>query len=107
MCIRDSFAEKAEFFKQNKDEACAYWNLAKWSKAIILAYHTPNATNEQLDMMMLQFKKNYKELCSFSTFSAKLRLYFRCFMLCPMLMSNMSEGIRNFKRDGKLIRYKK
>lgn len=102
-----AFAEKAEFFKQNKDEACAYWNLAKWSKAFILAYHTPNATNEQLDMMMLQFKKNYKELCSFSTFSAKLRLYFRCFMLCPMLMSNMSEGIRNFKRDGKLIRYKK
>lgn len=102
-----AFEEKNNFFKIHGDEACTVWNLAKWNKAIILAYHTPNATNEQLDMMMLQFKKNYKELCSFSTFSAKLRLYFRCFMLCPMLMSNMSEGIRNFKRDGKLIRYKK
>lgn len=102
-----AFAEKDEFFKKKGDHACALWNLAKWNKAIILAYHTPNATKEELDIMMSQFKNNYKALCAFPEFKYKLRLYFRIFMFSPMMLSNLSEAIRNFKRDRKLIRYEK
>lgn len=102
-----AFAEKAEFLKKNNDEACVIWNLIKWNKSIILSYHTPDATSEQLDTMMEQFKKNYHELCNYQRFGLKLRIYFKLFMFCPKFISDLSDTLRNLKRDGKLRRYKK
>ena len=102
-----AFAEKAAFFKEHHDDACALWNLAKWNKAIILSYRTPNATPEQRDTMMQQFKQNYCELSLLPNFGLKHRIYFRVFMLCPKFLSDLSEALRNLKRDGRICRYKK
>lgn len=102
-----AFAEKAAFFKEHNEEGCALWNLTKWNKAIILSYRTPNATPEQLDTMMQQFKQNYCDLLLFPEFGLKHRIYFRLFMLCPKFLSELSEALLNLMRDGKIRRYKK
>ena len=102
-----AFKEKDDFFKQHNNMDCVVWNLKKWNNAIILAYHNEGATSEQRETLLSQFEKNYKELCGYKTFRLKNRLYFRAFMIAPMFVSKFSEGFRNFKRDRRLVRYKK
>ena len=102
-----AFEEKNNFFKEHNDDACAVWNLAKWNRAIILKYRNEGASNEQRTVMIQQFRKNFKELCGYSQFKLKTLIYFRAFMAMPMVWSNLSEAIRNLKRDGKIRRYNK
>lgn len=102
-----AFKEKNNFFKVHGDDACAVWNLAKWNRAIILKYRNEGANEEQRNVMMKQFKKNFKELCGYSQFKMKTRIYFQVFMVMPMMLSNFSEAFRNLKRDGKIRRYNK
>lgn len=102
-----AFEEKNNFFKKHGDNACAVWNLKKWNKAIILKYRNKGADKEQRYAMMQQFKKNYKELRRYSQFNLNSICYFRLFIIMPMMLSNLSEAIRNIKRDGKIKRYNK
>lgn len=102
-----AFEEKNHFFKEQREYACVVWNLAKWNRAIILKFRNEGSSESQRNVMMQQFKKNYKELCSYKHFKLKTRIYFRAFMLMPMILSNLSEALRNIKRDGKIRRYNK
>ena len=102
-----AFEEKNKFFKEHKEDACAVWNLAKWNRAIILKYRNEGANEEQRNEMMQQFKTNFKELCGYTQFKLKTRIYFQVFMTMPMMLSNLSEALRNLKRDGKIRRYNK
>lgn len=102
-----AFEEKEKFFSDQHDDACAIWNLKKWNKAIILKYRIQGTTTAQRFEMMNVFKKNYFKLCRYSKFGTLSRLYFSIFMKFPLFLSNISEAIRNLKRDHKLTRYKK
>lgn len=102
-----AFEEKDRFFRQQGDDACSVWNLLKWNKAIILKWRNEGASREQRKIMMNTFKENFKELCTFRQFGLKYRIYFRLFLLAPMTLSDLSEAVRNIKRDHKLTRYKK
>ena len=90
-----------------KEDACAVWNLAKWNRAIILKYRNEGANEEQRNEMMQQFKTNFKELCGYTQFKLKTRIYFQVFMAMPMMLSNLSDALRNLKRDGKIRIYNK
>lgn len=87
--------------------ACVVWNLAKWNRSIILNYSVEGASDEQRAQMMQQFKKNHKELCGYTQYKFRTKLYFQVFMTAPMMLSNLSEVLRNLIRDGKIRRYKK
>lgn len=102
-----AFKEKNNFFKSHGEEACAVWNLTKWNSAIILKYRNEGASEKQRNEMIRQFVINYHELCTYSQFGLKTRIYFRVFLIMPMVLSNLSEAIRNLKRDGKIRRYNK
>lgn len=107
LCFFGAFEEKRLFFMEKGDSACSIWNLAKWNKAIILKYRNEGANDDQRLQMMRTFRENYKELCTYPDFKLKSRIYFLAFMIAPMMLSNLSEAIRNFKRDRRLTRYKK
>ena len=81
----EAFEEKNKFFKEHKEDACAVWNLAKWNRAIILKYRNEGANEEQRNEMMQQFKTNFKELCGYTQFKLKTRIYFQVFMTMPMM----------------------
>ena len=71
------------------------------------SYRNEGANEEQRNEMMQQFKTNFKELCGYTQFKLKTRIYFQVFMTMPMMLSNLSEALRNLKRDGKIRRYNK
>ncbi len=102
-----AFEEKRNFFREHGEDACAVWNLAKWNRSIILHFRIGGASEDQRNVMMWQFRKNYKELCGYKQFKRMTRFYFRVFMAMPMVLSNLSEALRNLKRDGKIRRYNK
>lgn len=102
-----AFEEKNTFFKQHGEVACVVWNLTKWNRSIILNYCVEGASDEQRAQMMQQFKKNHKELCGYTQYKFRTKLYFQVFMTAPMMLSNLSEVLRNLIHDGKIRRYKK